>query len=72
MVSRSALISKLRTDLQVQLGSATSPKQPYTNLDPNKGLVSRMWTDTVNAMGSSVGLGPRVGTGLSCATTLAA
>jgi hypothetical protein len=44
------------TDLQVQLGSATSPKQPYTNLDPNKGLVSRMWTDTVNAMGKPMGL----------------
>jgi hypothetical protein len=33
------------TDLQVQLGSAMAPKQPYTNLDPNRGLVSRMWTE---------------------------
>ncbi len=43
-------------ELQVQLGSAMAPKQPYTNLDPNVGAVSRMWTDTINAMGKPMGL----------------
>ena len=43
------------TGLQVQLGSAMAPKQPYTNLNPNQSLVSRMWTDTINAMGKPWG-----------------
>jgi len=43
-------------ELQVQLGSAMAPKQPYTNLNPGVGAVSRMWTDTINAMGKPMGL----------------
>ena len=44
------------TDLQVQLGAAMAPKQPYSNLNPGRGAVSRMWTDTINAMGKPMGL----------------
>jgi len=33
-----------------------APKQPYTNLNPSTGAVSRMWTDTINAMGKPMGL----------------
>ena len=44
------------TGLQVQLGAAMAPKQPYSNLNPGTGAVSRMWTDTINAMGKPMGL----------------
>ena len=33
-----------------------APKQPYSNLNPGRGAVSRMWTDTINAMGKPMGL----------------
>ena len=33
-----------------------APKQPYANLNPSTGAVSRMWTDTINAMGKPMGL----------------
>lgn len=31
-------------------------EEPYSNLNPGRGAVSRMWTDTINAMGKPMGL----------------
>ena len=44
------------TDLQVQLGSAVSPKIPYSQLDPTNGNVSREWSDYLAAIGKPLGL----------------
>ncbi len=42
--------------LQVQLGSAASPKVPFTQLDPTKGQVTRMWNDYLGSTGKPLGL----------------
>ena len=44
------------TDLSVQLGSAHSPKIPFSNLDPTKGNVSRQWSGYLDSIGKPLGL----------------
>ena len=46
------------TDLSVQLGSAHAPKIPFSNLDPTKGNVSRMWSGYLDSIGKPLGLRP--------------
>eukprot|EP01049_Picozoa_sp_SAG25_P005458 SAG25_NODE_375_length_8919_cov_7.676644_2_plen_622_part_00 len=41
---------------QLQLGSAVAPKIPYSQLDPTKGQVTRMWHDFTAAAGRPLGM----------------
>jgi hypothetical protein len=44
------------TDCQVQLGSATAPTQPYSELDPTVGKMIRPFNDMISALGKPLGL----------------
>ena len=44
------------TDLQVQLGSAVAPTQPYSELSPANGKMIRCWSDMISALGKPLGL----------------